>query len=72
MKGRVMNWDRIEGDWKQFRGKIKEKWGLLTDDDLTRIDGNREQFEGLLQERYGLAKDRAAAEVDAWSQNVRL
>ena len=41
-----MNWDRVEGNWKQFRGKVKEQWGKLTDDELTQINGNREQLEG--------------------------
>ena len=61
-----MNWDRIEGNWKQFSGKVKEKWGQLTDDDLTRINGNREQLEGVLQQRYGYAKDKAKEEIDHW------
>ena len=61
-----MNWDRVEGNWKQFKGKVKEKWGQLTDDDLTAINGNREQLEGKLQERYGYAKDQARKEVDDW------
>lgn len=65
-----MNWDRIEGNWKQFSGKVKEKWGQLTDDDLTRINGNREQLEGALQERYGYAKDQAKAEIDRWSNTL--
>ena len=54
-----MNWDRVEGNWKQFSGKVKEKWGQLTDDDLAKVNGNREQLEGILQERYGYAKDQA-------------
>jgi uncharacterized protein YjbJ (UPF0337 family) len=54
-----MDWNRIEGNWKQFKGRVKEKWGQLTDDDLDTIDGRREQLEGKLQERYGYAKDRA-------------
>jgi uncharacterized protein YjbJ (UPF0337 family) len=62
-----MNWDTAKGDWKQFAGKIKEKWGKLTDDDLARINGQREQLEGKLQERYGIAKDEAKKQVDAWS-----
>ncbi|HVZ04544.1 CsbD family protein [Hyphomicrobium sp.] len=62
-----MDWDRIEGNWKQFTGKVKEKWGELTDDDLTRVNGNREQLEGLLQQRYGYAKDKARDEIDRWS-----
>ena len=63
-----MNWDTVKGDWKQFSGKVKEKWGKLTDDDLTIIDGKREQLEGKLQERYGHTKDQAKKEVDDWSK----
>lgn len=66
-----MNWDRVEGNWKQFSGKAKEKWGELTDSELTQINGQREQLEGLLQERYGYAKDRAKSEVDLWSQDLK-
>ena len=65
-----MNWDRIEGNWKQFTGKAKEKWGQLTDDDLTKINGQRDQLEGILQQRYGYAKDKAKDEVDRWSQGL--
>ena len=54
-----MNWDTVKGDWKQFSGKVKEKWGNLTDDDLTKINGQREQLEGKLQERYGHTKEQA-------------
>jgi uncharacterized protein YjbJ (UPF0337 family) len=61
-----MNWDRIEGNWKQFSGKVKEKWGDLTDDDMTSINGRREQLEGKLQERYGYSKDQVRKEVDDW------
>jgi uncharacterized protein YjbJ (UPF0337 family) len=61
-----MNWDRIEGNWKQFSGKVKEKWGQLTDDDMTAINGRREQLEGKLQERYGYNKDQVRKEVDDW------
>lgn len=59
-----MNWDRVEGNWKQFTGKIKEKWGDLTDDDLTQINGKREQLEGKIQERYGQGKDQVKKDVD--------
>ena len=65
-----MNWDRIEGDWKQFTGKVKEQWGKLTDDDLTVIKGKRDQLEGKIQERYGYAKDRVKKEVDDWSDSL--
>jgi uncharacterized protein YjbJ (UPF0337 family) len=66
-----MNWDRIQGNWKQFSGKVKEKWGDLTDDDLARVNGNREQLEGILQQRYGYAKDRAKQEVDSWTSGMK-
>jgi uncharacterized protein YjbJ (UPF0337 family) len=58
-----MNEDRIQGDWKQMKGKVKEKWGELSDDDLTRIDGQREQLAGALQEKYGMAKDEADRQI---------
>ena len=64
-----MNWDRVQGNWKQFSGKVKEKWGQLTDDDLTQIDGNREQLEGKIQARYGQAKDQVKKDVDTWLNN---
>ena len=66
----VMDWDRIEGNWKQFSGKVKEKWGQLTDDELTKINGKRDQLEGLLQQRYGYAKDKARDEIDHWSKGL--
>jgi uncharacterized protein YjbJ (UPF0337 family) len=58
-----MNWDRIKGNWKQFTGKAKEKWGKLTDDDWTVIEGKRDQLVGRIQERYGIAKDEAEKQV---------
>jgi len=61
-----MDWNRVEGSWKQVKGTVKEKWGKLTDDDLDVINGRREQLEGKLQERYGFAKDQIRKEVDAW------
>lgn len=61
-----MNWERIEGNFKQFKGDIKNQWGKLTDDDLDRISGKREKLEGLIQERYGIAKERAHEKVDEW------
>ncbi len=61
-----MDWNRVEGNWKQVKGQVKEKWGKLTDDDLTAINGRRDQLEGKIQERYGLAKDQAKKEIDDW------
>jgi uncharacterized protein YjbJ (UPF0337 family) len=59
-----MNWDRIEGAWKQYKGQVKVKWGKLTDNDLDVINGKREQLVGRLQERYGIAKDAAELQTD--------
>jgi uncharacterized protein YjbJ (UPF0337 family) len=61
-----MDWNRVEGNWKQFKGKVKEKWGKLTDDDLTAINGRRDQLEGKIPERYGCAKDQVRKDVDDW------
>jgi len=61
-----MDWDRVEGNWKQFRGKLREQWGKLTDDDLDAIAGDRDQLEGKLQARYGKVKDDIRQDVDDW------
>mgnify|MGYP001161526321 FL=1 len=63
-----MNWDRIEGNWKQFKGQVKEGWGKLTDDDIAVINGQRDQLVGRIQERYGCAKDEAERQVKAWER----
>jgi uncharacterized protein YjbJ (UPF0337 family) len=60
------DWNRVEGNWKEVKGKIKQKWGQLTDDDLAQINGRRDQLEGRLQQRYGLAKDLVRKDVDDW------
>jgi uncharacterized protein YjbJ (UPF0337 family) len=62
----AMNWDRVEGNWTQFKGKVQEQWGNLTNDDLDKIEGNRKQLAGSIQERYGLAKDQAEKDIDTW------
>jgi uncharacterized protein YjbJ (UPF0337 family) len=61
-----MNWEQVEGKWDQFKGSVKEKWGKLTDDDLTMIKGRRENLAGRLKERYGLENEAAEKEIDAW------
>lgn len=61
-----MNWDQIEGNWKQFKGKVQEEWGDLTNDDLDRAEGNRQQIEGAIQKRYGKTKEEVSREVDSW------
>jgi uncharacterized protein YjbJ (UPF0337 family) len=65
-----MNWDRIEGNWKQLKGKVKAQWGDLTDDDLDVVAGRREQLAGKVQERYGLAKDEAERQVASWERSA--
>ncbi len=67
-----MDWNRVEGNWKQFKGKVKEKWGNLTDDDLDKVAGRRDQLEGIIQERYGVAKDQVRQDVDRWLESQRL
>lgn len=63
-----MDWNRIEGNWKQLKGKIQAQWGKLTDDDLDVIAGRREQLAGKVQERYGLERDRAEEEISDWER----
>lgn len=65
-----MNWDRIEGNWKQFRGRAQQQWGKLTNDDLDVVEGHRQELVGKIQERYGIAKDAAERQVDTWLQNM--
>ena len=62
-----MNWDTIEGNWKQFRGKARQQWAKLTDDDLDRIDGKRIELIGRLQERYGETREAAERAVKEWT-----
>ena len=61
-----MNQDIFEGNWKQFKGKVKEQWGKLTDDDLDVISGKRDQLVGRIQERYGVARDEAEKQLKAF------
>ena len=63
-----MNNDRIQGRWKQLKGKVKEQWGKLTDDDLDVIAGRRDQLLGRIQQRHGLARDEADRQVSSWEQ----
>ena len=65
-----MNWDSIQGKWKELKGKAKEKWGELTDDDLNVIEGNRDQLVGLIQNRYGKAKEQSEKEVEEWRKSL--
>lgn len=62
-----MNWDRVEGNWKQLKGKAKEQWGKLTDDQLDVVAGKRDQLVGRVQESYGIGKDEAEKQVNAFA-----
>jgi len=61
-----MDWNRVEGNWKQVKGKVKAKWGELTDNELDEINGNRERLGGKIQERYGIARDQVRRDIDDW------
>ncbi len=65
-----MNWDQIQGNWKQVKGRVVEKWGKLTDDDIDVVAGRREQLAGKLQERYGIAKEEAEKQVAEFERNA--
>jgi uncharacterized protein YjbJ (UPF0337 family) len=65
-----MNWDIAEGNWKTLKGKVKQQWGKLTDDDLTKIEGKREELLGRIQERYGVAKDEADKQIKDWESRL--
>ena len=66
-----MNWDQLKGDWKNFKGQVREKWGDLTDDELEVLRGKRDQFEGLLQKKYGLAKEEAKRQIDEFEKTCK-
>lgn len=61
-----MNWDILEGKWEQLKGEVKNKWGKLTNDDLTRIAGHKDRLIGVLQERYGVKQDEAERQASEW------
>lgn len=65
-----MNWDQIQGNWKQVKGRVVEKWGKLTDDDIDVVAGRREQLAGKLQERYGIAREEAEKQVAEFERNA--
>jgi uncharacterized protein YjbJ (UPF0337 family) len=65
-----MNWDQIKGSWKQVRGKAKERWGELTDDDLQRAEGSRDHLVGTIQKKYGIAREEAERQVDDWASKA--
>jgi uncharacterized protein YjbJ (UPF0337 family) len=64
-----MNRDRIEGNWQQLKGKVKQRWGKLTDDDLTVIEGRRDELLGKIQERYGITREEAERQVEEFDRS---
>lgn len=67
-----MNKDIFEGKWEQIKGAVREKWGDLTDDDLTQINGSREKLLGKIQEAYGRSREAAENEVKEWEKTSRM
>jgi uncharacterized protein YjbJ (UPF0337 family) len=67
-----MNEDTLKGEWTQLKGKVREQWGKLTNDDLDQIQGRAEQLVGRIQERYGVARDEAQRQVETWRRTDRL
>ena len=61
-----MNWDQVQGKWKEYKGKALETWGDLTDDEFDKVAGKRDQMVGLVQQKYGKAKNVAERDVDDW------
>ncbi|WP_299815844.1 CsbD family protein [uncultured Roseibium sp.] len=64
-----MNWDQIEGNWREFKGKARVKWGELTDDELDKVEGRRTELAGLIQQKYGKTREEAEKEIDGWLNN---
>jgi uncharacterized protein YjbJ (UPF0337 family) len=65
-----MNWNQLEGKWKQMKGSVKEHWGKFTDDDMDQIAGHRDKFIGKIQERYGIAQEEAQRRADDWMRTA--
>lgn len=61
-----MNKETFKGNWNILKGKVKQQWGKLTDDDVARLSGSYDEFEGLLQKKYGMKKEEAKTQIDAW------
>ena len=66
-----MNRDVIEGNWKQLKGKVRERWGKLTDDHIAAINGRREMLAGKIQETYGIGRDEAERQIADWQNAIR-
>ena len=67
-----MNWDIIEGNWKQLKGEARQKWGKLTDSDWDQLAGKKDELVGKVQERYGITRDEAHAQADEWARTQKI
>ena len=67
-----MNWDRISGNWTQWKGRVQERWGKLTDDHLDVVAGRRDQLAGRIREVYGLSKEEAERQLRNWERNLEV
>lgn len=68
----MMNWDQIQGNWKQMKGKIRQKWAEMTDDEYDKIAGKKEELSGWLQKKYGYTKDRADKEAEQFGKDLKM
>jgi uncharacterized protein YjbJ (UPF0337 family) len=66
-----MTWDQIQGNWALYKGKLRQNWNMLNDEDITRIGGRREELNGRLRDRYGFAAAEAEREIEAWIKSQR-
>ena len=66
-----MNWNIIEGKWKEMAGAVREKWGDLTDDEIQQIAGKKDRLEGVLQQKYGMTQEAASKQIDEWANTVK-
>jgi uncharacterized protein YjbJ (UPF0337 family) len=67
-----MNWDQVAGKWMQMKGEVRQRWGMLTDNDVEVVAGSKDRLVGRIQERYGIAKEVAEKQLDDWCATVRL
>jgi uncharacterized protein YjbJ (UPF0337 family) len=67
-----MNWERISGNWAHWKGRVRERWGRITDDQLARVEGRREQLAGRIQEAYGLTREDADRQLRNWERNLAV
>lgn len=65
-------WDKVKGNWKQFTGSVRQRWGELTDDEVAQVEGEREKLAGKIQEKYGVAREEANRQIDEWAEELKF